>query len=81
MGGPAEFAPTDPIHRGMTIGSVIRQFSGSAEILRQFGIPCCECGLALIDTLEVGARIHGIDLELLLDDLNRAHARAAPVAA
>ena len=68
----ASGAESARITKGMTIEAIIRRFPYTAHVFRQFGVPCGECGLAPIDDLETGARIHRIDLTALLAALNTA---------
>jgi hybrid cluster-associated redox disulfide protein len=42
-----------------------------------YGLHCVGCPLAQNDTLEGAARLHHLDLEKLLEDLNKAAERSA----
>ena len=55
----------------MTIGEVIKANSNKAEVLLQFGMGCVGCPSAQAETIEEAARVHGIELEQLLEALNR----------
>ncbi|MEW8994279.1 DUF1858 domain-containing protein [Clostridium sp.] len=58
------------INKDMTIGEVIREKAGAAEILMSFGMGCVGCPSAQAETLSEAALVHGIDIEKLLAALN-----------
>lgn len=43
----------------------------AAEILMGFGMGCLGCPSSQMESLEQAAEIHGIDLEKLLEELNK----------
>lgn len=57
--------------KDMTIGEIIRQDMSKAEILMSFGMGCAGCPSAQGETLEEAAMVHGIDLNALLEELNK----------
>lgn len=57
--------------KDMTIGEIIRQDMSKAEILMSFGMGCVGCPSAQGETLEEAAMVHGIDLNALLEELNK----------
>lgn len=57
--------------KDMTIGEIIRQDMSKAEILMSFGMGCVGCPSAQGETLEEAAKVHGIDLNALLEELNK----------
>lgn len=59
------------ITKEMTIGEVIKANNNKAEVLLQFGMGCVGCPSAQAETVEEAARVHGIELEKLLEALNR----------
>ena len=59
------------ITKDMTIGEVIKANSNKADILMSFGMGCVGCPSAQAETIEEAARVHGIELEQLLEALNR----------
>lgn len=62
---------TGLITKEMTIGEVIKANNNKAEVLLQFGMGCVGCPSAQAETVEEAARVHGIELEKLLEALNR----------
>ncbi len=59
------------INKDMTIGEVIRVKPEAAEVLMSFGMGCVGCPSAQAETLEEAATVHGLDLEKLLEALNK----------
>jgi len=60
------------IRKDMTIEEVLRLYPKTANVFREFGLECMECQIAALEKLEHGARVHDIDVETLLAELNRA---------
>ncbi len=59
------------ITKDMTIGEVVRQHENSVDVLMSFGMGCVGCPSAQAETLEEAATVHGLDLEKLLEALNK----------
>lgn len=59
------------ITKDMTIGEVVRQNPEKAEILMSFGMGCVGCPSAQSETIEEAAIVHGLNLEALLEALNK----------
>ncbi len=49
---------------------VLEKYPGSCEIFRRLGMGCTECMGATMETLENGARMHGVDLKRLVRALD-----------
>ncbi len=60
------------ITKDMTIGEIVRNFPNSIEILMSFGMGCVGCPSAQGESLEEAAMVHGMDIEKLLEALNKA---------
>lgn len=58
------------ITKEMRIGEVIKAKPEAVKILREFGMGCIGCPSAQMESLEDAAKVHGIDLEKLLEALN-----------
>lgn len=56
----------------MSIAEVVENHPEAAEVFRKHGLSCMGCPFAMMETLEQGAKSHGIDLEKLLKELNEA---------
>lgn len=62
------------ITHDMTIEDIIRLYPATIPVFRKFGLECMECQISAFEAIEHGAGVHNIDIELLLEELNRAAA-------
>ena len=61
------------IHADMTIKAILDMKPRAHEILRDFGLGCAQCELGQFETLEEGARGHGLtdtEVQELVDLIN-----------
>ncbi len=59
------------ISKEMTIAEIIRRYPQTLLIFERYGLTCHECQIAEYEALEHGAGVHKIDVERLLEELNR----------
>ncbi|GAA0116695.1 MULTISPECIES: DUF1858 domain-containing protein [Clostridium] len=59
------------ITKDMKIGEIVRNYPESIEILMNFGMGCVGCPSAQAETIEEAAAVHGLDLNALLEALNK----------
>lgn len=55
----------------MTIGEIIRAKADAPQILMSFGMGCVGCPSSQAETIEEAVRVHGINLNELLEALNK----------
>jgi hybrid cluster-associated redox disulfide protein len=48
------------ITKDSNLGELIFKYPKTVEVLIDFGLHCVGCGAAHLDTIEAGARIHGL---------------------
>jgi len=60
------------IKKDMTFNEVLRKYPDTVKVLKKYGLKCFGCLGAEAESLEYGAVAHGVDLESLLKDLNKA---------
>ena len=66
---------TEKINKDMTFGELMQSFPQTVQILAGFGLHCIGCHLAVTETIEQGARAHGlneIQIGQMIDKLNNA---------
>jgi len=61
----------EKITKDMLLGEVVNKYPKAVEVFMKHGLPCAMCGVAFSETIEQGATSHGIDLKLLLKELNK----------
>ncbi|MBI5118017.1 DUF1858 domain-containing protein [Candidatus Poribacteria bacterium] len=60
------------ISKDMKIADVLKKFPSTREVFETRLPACIRCGGSSTDTIERGARMHGIDSDALIEELNRA---------
>lgn len=61
------------ITKEMTFGELIQKHPNVAGVLGAYGLHCIGCHVAVFETIEQGAKAHGLDdnaVEQMLKDLN-----------
>lgn len=64
----------EKITKTMTIEEIVTKHPRSVQILMKYGLRCIGCSVAVWETLEQGARAHGIrgkELNNMLKELNK----------
>jgi hybrid cluster-associated redox disulfide protein len=59
------------INKKMSIGEVVKKHPETVAIFEKHGLGCLGCQAALFESIEQGAEVHGVDVDLLISDLNR----------
>ena len=60
------------ILKEMGIGEVVAQYPETVEVFKKHGMGCFGCAAARFENIEQGAKAHGIDVNALITDLNKA---------
>lgn len=60
------------ITKDMSIIDIVQKYPQTIEVFRNYGLGCIGCAAARFENLEQGAQAHGMDVEALLTDLNKA---------
>jgi len=60
------------ITKDMTIGDIVNKYPATVNVFVKYHMMCFGCGMAKMETLEQGCTGHGIDVEKILVDLNKA---------
>ena len=58
------------IDRKMKIEDVLQTYPETISVFSRYGVACPSCSAASYDNIEVGAKVHGIDVDQFLADLN-----------
>lgn len=61
----------DKITKEMTISDVVKKYPQTIEVFFNYELHCVGCFAAEFDTVESGAKVHGVNVEHLLYDLNK----------
>jgi hybrid cluster-associated redox disulfide protein len=60
------------IKKEMPIGDVVKSHPETVPVFMQHGLHCIGCAVAAFESIEEGATAHGIDVDALIEDLNKA---------
>ena len=59
------------ITKQMSIGEVLSIDRTTAPIMMEYGMHCMGCPVSQMETLEMGCAVHGMDVDELVDKLNK----------
>ncbi len=59
------------ITKEMTIQEVVQSNPETIRVFMEHGLHCVGCSIARYENIEQGALAHGIDVEKLIEDLNK----------
>lgn len=65
------------ITKNMSIGEVVKKYPQTVPVFFEHRLGCLGCAAAYFENIEQGAKAHGIDIDALIADLNKALAPAA----
>ena len=60
------------ITKDMSITDVVSAYPKVSVVFMRFGMHCYGCAAAQFESIEQGAKAHGIDVDLLMTALNEA---------
>ena len=63
--------------KDMGIMEVVSNYPETVEVFINAGMGCLGCAAAHFENIEQGATAHGIDVDQLMEDLNRAISKEA----
>ena len=52
------------------INTILKEKPEAIVVMMKYGLTCVGCPFAMQETLEQGAKAHGIDVKKLLDEIN-----------
>lgn len=59
------------IKKNMTFAEITQKYPEVGEVLIKKGLHCIGCGMALYETLEQGAIMHGLNPDKLVAEINK----------
>ena len=60
------------VDKGMTIAEVVEKYPSTVEVFQSYGMGCLGCPATHYENVEQGAMVHGLDVEELVEALNKA---------
>ncbi|HNW26575.1 MAG TPA: DUF1858 domain-containing protein [Candidatus Gastranaerophilaceae bacterium] len=58
------------ITKEMGIIDIVQNYPQSLEIFAKYGLGCIGCAAARFENLEAGAKVHGIDPDVMVEEIN-----------
>ena len=58
------------ITKEMGIMDIVQSYPETVEVFQKFGMGCIGCAAAHFENLEAGAKVHGIDIDAMVDAMN-----------
>jgi hybrid cluster-associated redox disulfide protein len=59
------------ITKEMTFGEVLKKYPQTVKTFFEYGMHCFGCHIAVSETIEQGALAHGVNVDQLMEDLNK----------
>jgi len=59
------------ITKEMTIEEVVSQYPETMMVFMRHGLHCVGCHVSAFESIEEGSMAHGIDVDALVEDLNK----------
>lgn len=63
---------SEQITKEMGIIEIVQKYPQTLEVFQKYGLGCIGCAAARFENLEAGAKVHGIDVDSFIADLNKA---------
>lgn len=60
------------ITKDMGLMEIVQNYPETIEVFQRYGFGCMGCAAARFENLEAGAKVHGVDPDKMLEDLNAA---------
>ena len=59
------------VTKEMNILDIVNNYPQSVEVFMKYGLGCIGCAAARFENLEAGAKVHGIDVDEMVDAMNK----------
>ncbi|MDD3236532.1 MAG: DUF1858 domain-containing protein [Candidatus Gastranaerophilales bacterium] len=60
----------EKVTKEMSIIDIVQAHPESLEVFAKYGMGCIGCAAAKFENLEAGAKVHGIDPQKMVDEIN-----------
>ena len=58
------------VTKDMGILEIAQNYPEAIEVFQRYGMGCLGCAAARFENLEAGAKVHGFDVEQMVNDIN-----------
>ena len=61
---------SEKVTKEMGIIEIVQQYPQALEVFAKYGLGCIGCAAARFENLEAGAKVHGVDPEEMVAEIN-----------
>lgn len=61
---------SEKITKEMGIIDIVQKYPQSLEVFAKYGLGCIGCAAARFENLEAGAKVHGVDPDKMVEEIN-----------
>jgi hybrid cluster-associated redox disulfide protein len=61
---------SEKITKEMSIIEIVQNYPQSLEVFAKYGLGCIGCAAARFENLEAGAKVHGVDPDKMVEEIN-----------
>lgn len=58
------------VTKEMSIIEIVQNYPQSLEVFAKYGLGCIGCAAARFENLEAGAKVHGVDPDQMVEEIN-----------
>lgn len=58
------------VTKEMSIIDIVQNYPQALEVFAKYGLGCIGCAAAKFENLEAGAKVHGVDPEQMVEEIN-----------
>lgn len=58
------------VTKDMGLIDIVQQYPESLEVFAKYGLGCIGCAAARFENLEAGAKVHGVDPDVMVNEIN-----------
>lgn len=62
---------TELVTKDMNILEIAQKYPESVEVFHKYGLGCLGCAAARFENLEAGAKVHGFNVDDMVNDINK----------
>ena len=61
---------SNKVTKEMSIIEIVQNYPQSLEVFAKYGLGCIGCAAARFENLEAGAKVHGVDPDKMVEEIN-----------
>lgn len=58
------------VTKDMGLIEIVQNYPEALEVFAKYGLGCIGCAAAKFENLEAGAKVHGVDPDVMVDEIN-----------